>query len=160
MAKQVFENREELVKQIEAQLEQAKAVFANLRTLGDELGILSKANVKGENPVNDEEVEFAGEEYGGGGYKKPDYSPCGCYCQTYPCKCKKCDFLKSAAFGKWELGFYALEQAWNTLGLAEDQFEDGTEALEEAIGLFIGANKCSQKYDCDDYCKRPRCGCC
>ena len=156
MGKQVFESREELANQIEVQLQQAKAAFANLKTLGDELGALSKANVKEGYYVNEDDKE---DKYDSEGYKRPGHQPCSC-CQNYPCKCKECDYLKTKALGQWELGFYALEQAWNTLGLAEEQFEDGVEALEEAIALFINASKCTHKYDCDDYCKKPPCSCC
>ncbi|PHV70882.1 hypothetical protein CS063_07610 [Sporanaerobium hydrogeniformans] len=166
MSEQVFESREELMKQIEGQMEQAKLAFENLKALGNELAILSQAEVKGEYQVAEEEEENEGEEYGkggGGGHHKPSCCPCMCCCQNpcsqYPCKCRKCDYLQVRAIGKWELGFQALEQAWNTLGLAGDQFDDGYQALGEAIGLFIAAHRCADKHDCQDYCKKHHCGC-
>lgn len=80
-----------------------------------------------------------------------------CHCRpSYPCDCRKCDELFSIANRNLDLSIYAFNQAFETARLALQQLEDSEDYFSDAIEDFIRAIRCSNKHNCDDFCRSCR----
>lgn len=153
--------------ELKERIKEAQVAFDTLKTFTKQVKDIPKA---GMNVENVKEAKESNRQDYGRGYQRnkmedEEYASVakegaveyrGCCkppVQGYPCKCRRCDQLREAAFRDFLLSAYAIDQLWVTLETAFEQFSDAVEFLNSGLEEQAEAKACARKYNCGHYCR-------